>query len=211
VYEIAERLIEGQFSAPVRPPESTEAISITSPLWNGFRRIEDALLGDTETRHETLLKHSGLTAPVVQFWNSAVFEHFHQISPQTPLYSLDPPVLFFREEVNSFQTEHSQEEVIKLADNITLLSETLSAQYGCTLVFVPVPNKITVYSRMATDRPYDEFSPRLCSVLKQRGVRTVDLLPRFREQTGMLYWPSDSHWNNAGIRIAVEESLKELR
>jgi len=210
VYEIAERLIEQQFSIPV-PSAATAGPALLMPTHlNAFRKIEDAILGDTESRHETLLKHSFITSPIVSLWNTTIFENFQQISVHTPLYSLEPPFLFFREEVNCYQTVHSEHLVTALADNITQLSETLRTRYNCTLVFVPVPNKITVYSQLATAKPYDDFLPRLCAVLKTRNVHTVELLQRFKQEKDFLYWPSDTHWNNLGIRMAVEETMREL-
>lgn len=210
VYEIAERLIEQQFSIPVPSAATAESGRPAPSHLDAFRKLEDAILGDTESRHETLLKHSFITSPIVSLWNTTIFENFQQISVHTPLYSLEPPFLFFREEVNGYQAVHSERLVTTLAENITRLSETLRTRYNCTLVFVPVPNKITVYSQLATTKPYDDFLPRLCAVLKTRNVPTVELLPRFKQEKDFLYWPSDTHWNNLGIHMAVEETVREL-
>jgi hypothetical protein len=208
VYEIAERTIESQFSISVGVPAKPAGHFIALP--KTVRNFENDMLEDTEARHEVLLKHSFLTEPFVSIWDSIVFDCFRQLPAETPLYSLNPPFLFYSEEVASFQSGHGEELIGRLADNIALLDRTLRERYNCMLVFIPIPNKITVYSRLATRTRYDEFLPLLCRALRSRGVCTVELLPRFAEEKELLYWPTDTHWNNFGIRLAVEETRKRV-
>ena len=164
----------------------------------------------TEIHHESLVKHGFLTAPAVSWWNSAIFNVMRQMPEEISSCSEQTRFLFFRDEVRSFDTQHGAEQLRKLADNIALLNAELRKHCHCSLLFVPVPNKVTVDSRMVTDRAYDEFLPRLCVELKQRGVTTVDLLRRFRQETELSHWPSDTHWNALGIKIAVEEVAKGI-
>lgn len=208
VYEIVERSIPWQFANPISTKELAQGrtkASFVRSLWGEFR---NSMFLNSETRHETLLKHGIVTSAAIGFWNTAVFELFRQMPGETPLYSLKPPFLFYQDEVACFQSVHDEKLVAKLADNIALLDRNLQERFGCTLVFVPIPDKISLYSRYAFDKPYDDFLPHLCSALKTRGVRTVELLPLFQKQNELLYWPTDTHWNNHGIRIAVEQTLK---
>ena len=44
--------------------------------------------------------------------------------------------------------------------------------------------------------------------LQAQGIPVVNLMPVFRnatEQRQRLYWQDDTHWNDAGIRLAAEE------
>ena len=44
--------------------------------------------------------------------------------------------------------------------------------------------------------------------LDAAGVPVVNLMPVFQEATARgerLYWRDDTHWNDAGIRLAAEE------
>ena len=207
VYETVERLIPLQFSNPfpTNPFAPAHGKSFGLNLWTNIKGI---LFDNSEARSETLLYHSFVTSPLVGLWNTAVFELFGRVPVETPLYSLNPPSLFYQDEVESFDSVHDDPMVDTLADNISLFDRNLRERFGYTLYFIPIPDKITVYSRLATTKPYDDFLPRLCSALKKRGVHTVEILPAFQQQTNMLYWPTDTHWNNTGISIAVEQTLK---
>jgi hypothetical protein len=47
--------------------------------------------------------------------------------------------------------------------------------------------------------------------LGQRGIRSLDLLPAFRNSSAArLYKPRDSHWNIAGNRLAAEAIAPEI-
>jgi hypothetical protein len=207
VYEIAERLIEAQFSAsiPTNVVQQETAGSSSSGLRSEIREV---IVDNTESRTETLFKHGFLTSPMIVCGKTVVFDLFRKISGETPLYSLHPQFLFFQDEVTCFESYHDEQLVARLADNIATLDRNAWDRFGCILLFVPVPNKITLYSRLATARQYDGFLPRLCSALKSRGVRTVELLPAFERETDLLYWPTDTHWNDLGIRIAIQQTVK---
>jgi hypothetical protein len=204
VYEIVERLIDGQFSAaipprPIQPPPNP----LIDRFWLQFK---GTMFDNAEGRSESLLKHCLVTSPIVACWNTAIFELFGRISPETPLYSLHPPFLFFSDEAQCFQTTHSSERIATFADNIALFDRDLRERFGLTLLFIPIPDKITLYSGLATPQPYDKFLPRLSGDLKSRGVHTVDMLPALQADTNLLYWPSDTHWNGSGIRVGVEQA-----
>jgi SGNH hydrolase-like domain, acetyltransferase AlgX len=204
VYEIVEREIASKFRSPLT---GKETVSTKGPrLWVKLARN---LFSETESRHQTLLKHSFITAPWVGVWNTVVFEIFRQMPPETPMYSLNPPFLFYKDEVDCFRTNHSDALVKELAENIARFDDELKQRYNCILVFLPIPNKITVYSQLARGQKYDEFLPRLRAALKNRGICTVDVFSRFKQSSTLLYWPSDTHWNDAGIKLAVEQTITE--
>ena len=210
VYEIVERNIPWHFANPL----TTNQFAQEAARASSFRLspiIKQYLFDNSEARHEALLKHNFITAPAITLFNSAAFELFRQMPAETPLYSVNPPFLFYRQDQECFQAVHDEELVAHLADNIALLDRNLKEYFGYTLVLVPIPDKLTLYSQYALDKRYDNFLPRLCFALKARGVCTVELLPEFRQQTEFLFWPTDNHWNNKAIRIAVEQTLKTLR
>jgi hypothetical protein len=202
IYEIVERSILENFSSPIKTNGIDSEINVS---WR--RQLKNALLSNTEERQETLLKHNCITSPVISFWNTAVFELFRQMPAETPLYSLDPPFLFFKDETTCFQTVHDDELISRLANNIAEFNNTLSERFNCTLVFIPIPNKITIYSKLATKKPYDDFLPRLYNALKSRGVCTVNILQEFKNDSQLVYWPTDTHWNDRGIKIAVRQTM----
>jgi|GEM_PF-2085076 len=207
IYEIVERTIPRQFAKPldtnaIQPPAKMGSFS---GLWP---RLWEYAFENSDTRTELLLKHGIATSRAVAWWQTTSFEWFRQMPTEIGAYATNPPFLFYQVEVDCFNTVHDDDLVGNLAGNIALMAGTLEKQFGYTLIFLPVPNKITLYSQRATETPYDNFLPRLCAALKARGVRTIELLPPFQKQTDLLYWPTDTHWNNRGIRVAAEEISK---
>ena len=85
---------------------------------------------------------------------------------------------------------------------------------GVTLVVLLVPEKEQIYTRALPeeDRQALARGPELLAAiesgLRNADVPVVNLMPVFQEATTrgeQLYWRDDTHWNDAGIRLAAEE------
>jgi hypothetical protein len=85
---------------------------------------------------------------------------------------------------------------------------------GMTLVVMLVPEKEQIHIRALppADQQALARGPDLLSAiergLSQEGVPVLNLLPVFQQATAQgqrLYWRDDTHWNDAGIRLAAEE------
>ncbi len=84
---------------------------------------------------------------------------------------------------------------------------------GMELVVLLVPEKeqvhkeaLSAHHRQALTNSVDLLGA-IASGLTAKGVTVVDLMPVFREATASgqrLYWRDDTHWNDAGIRLAAE-------
>lgn len=207
VFQIAERLITSRFLAP----DSVGASPAPVPPAGKLKQFRAAMFEGTEAKHEMILKHCAVTSPLVELWNSAMYEGFGKLPKETPVCSVRPSMLFFRDEVECFRMTHGDDMIATLVANISRFDQELWERFHCRLVFLPIPNKFTVYSRWVDERPYDQFLPRLCEALREKGVNIVDLLPRFREEKQLLYWPTDTHWNNEGIKLATEEALRVIQ
>jgi hypothetical protein len=199
--EMVERHISEAFA---RPPQKTGQGDSHAKELSWIDRV----LSGNERKHEFLLKNSSVTFPIVEAWNTFVFEAFGKAPNEVPVYSMSPPMLFFHEETKpamgtSFYARHDNELIANLSRNIGALASELSRQYHIRLVFVPVPNKFTIYSRLVTRDAYDEFLPRLVAALESQGVAAVNLVPSFRNQREMLYQSTDTHWNERGIHLAA--------
>jgi hypothetical protein len=88
---------------------------------------------------------------------------------------------------------------------------------GSDLVVMMIPDEFQVDESLrvrvlahlgnsADDYDIDLPQLRLAEALAGIGVRTVDLLPRFRSATEdrRLYWPLNTHWNAGGHALAAE-------
>lgn len=96
---------------------------------------------------------------------------------------------------------------------------------GIQLLVVPVPAKASVYpeklstlvkvGREASPPRLDPFHQEFHRVLRQQGVRLVDLLPVFLkrrdDRAGPLYCRTDSHWSGRGVAVAAATILDTLK
>lgn len=101
-----------------------------------------------------------------------------------------------------------------VAHSLALLQE-YAGKRGVMFLFLPVPNKNTIYGE---HMPYyyrckastERNLTRLYKALEKEGVRYVKLEELFRESPDTLYHKTDSHWTNAGAALAYEEAMEAL-
>lgn len=97
---------------------------------------------------------------------------------------------------------------------------------GIELLVMPVPAKAAVYPeaisseipKAGTSPPprVDQSHQQFYTLLKQQGVKVIDLLPTYlkhrNDAGGPLYCKTDSHWSGRGVALAaqaVEEEIKD--
>lgn len=98
------------------------------------------------------------------------------------------------------------------------------AEVGLTLLVVLVPEKYAVYASLLDDPtdpaplPTTEFLARAERELNARGIPAVNVGPPLRDaaraalpEGRYVYWPDDTHWNAAGVRVAAEAIAPVLR
>ncbi len=173
--------------------------------------IEQRYFTDAETNVEVVLFSSDITSPIVEAWNTLRFNVLGQISDETPLYSLHPPFLFYKEETapgmhTSFYYPHPDRLVDQIADNLARMDSALRSNYNAVLLFMPIPSAYTLYHTMINNDTYDNYLPRLCRELEKRGVKTIQLYDLFRSSPKVLYLPTDTHWNADGARLATDQA-----
>jgi hypothetical protein len=98
-------------------------------------------------------------------------------------------------------------------------------QRGIELYFVPIPVRPVIYpegvlgaERLATLDSVPNFNrhlKKLLATLRDRGVRVIDLGPRFRKQRehaerGSVFYPSSTHWTPYGASLASRALAKEM-
>jgi hypothetical protein len=136
--------------------------------------------------------------------------------PQDVLGADDPrfgPMLFYRENLRVLP-------LLTPADNAPGVAQTVRQvcdrfrNRGLMVVVLLVPEKEQIHARALppTERIAVEHSVDLLAALETdlqaAGVPVVNLLPAFRSATNQgkqLYWRDDTHWNDAGIRLAALE------
>ncbi len=162
-----------------------------------------------EMKYLSILQKSIFTSSIYSSIMNFRFNTLGLISDLTPLYSKDPPFLFYYQNVNnknsSFYYKFSDEEIITVANNIFQLNETLRNDFNIELVFMPIPSSYTINSKYINNDKYNGLLQRLYIELQNRNVSTVKLLERFYKSNKILYYQTDTHWNDDGIKIAFEE------
>lgn len=110
-----------------------------------------------------------------------------------------------------------QGEKANISDHRATLSDTVSSIAGMNeylksknvkLIFVPVPNKETIYWDVFPSKVKPHFIPDLVKALKEKGVTTINMQDDFINVTNnskkILYHTDDTHWNAEGVRETVK-------
>lgn len=99
----------------------------------------------------------------------------------------------------------SDGDLASAAANLGLMAEYCRDR-GLTFLFVPVPNKNTLYpEHMPGYTPGEERDlQRLLALLPGEGVPFADLYPLFAAREETLYYAHDSHWTVKGAALAAD-------
>jgi hypothetical protein len=212
LYETAERYIPTRFSKPHENQYKPDTRGVTrkklSALWHGI------FIKDSEVRYSLLLTRSYVTYKFYSLIATLKFDAFGYIAETTPVYSLNQkiPWLFYYEEVNkdstSFYYQHSDQDIENYCDNIADLRTKLKEQYNLDMLFFPVPCKYTIYHKLLNNDAYNNLLPRIYKGLEKRGVPVIKVYDDFIGSTELLYYGTDTHWNEKGIDIALSRTLE---
>jgi len=213
IYESAERYIPHRFSNP-HIEESLPSGSEFGVKQLANSVIDWIFLEDAEVKLTTMLNRSILTTDIHSLINTFKFNTFGYIPSTTPDYAFDDkkPWLFYYEEVNedstSYYYQFTDEQINTYCDNIAGLAATVKQKYNLDMVFMPLPSKYTVYHKLINDDPYNNFLPRLFEGLSERGVTFVNVYDDYKSSDEILYYGTDTHWNQKGLDIALDETLE---
>ena len=123
--------------------------------------------------------------------------------------------LFFEETKDDYLGRNllSDRGVHNCAKVLALLQEGAGRQ-GCQFLFVPVPNKNSLYPEYMPDRYVKESTENNYSLLKKemenQQVDFVDLKEAFGKQDAVMYHKLDTHWNNEGAAFASRQILEHI-
>jgi len=184
------------------------------------RRIHDEVRNfifkeNSETVYALLLKRGRFVHHLYSFFATMRFDLCGYISPLTSKYKLEnDPWLFYEKEYGNepggFYYQYSDKELNTFADNILRLSRDIKSAYNLDLIFMPVPNKYTVYHTMINNDRYNNFLPRLYAELDKRGVIYINLYKEYKSANDTFYYGTDTHWNKKGIDKALQLVLEKM-
>jgi hypothetical protein len=214
IYESAERYIPTRFFKPheINPPGDNR-----SKIRKTAAQIRDKIfLPDDEVRYDLFLTRSYLTYDIYSLIATFKFDAFGYIPSTTPKYSLKEkdPWLFYVEEVNdketSFYYQFSQEQIDTYCDNIADLANKLKKLYKLDMIFMAIPSKYTIYHKFLNNDAYNNFLPSLYKGLEKRGIKIVKLYEDYVNSEEVLYYGTDTHWNEKGLNIALLKTIDNI-
>jgi len=83
---------------------------------------------------------------------------------------------------------------------------------GVNFIFLPLPNKETVYYNYVPLDKQPTYIAELYSVLNKKGVNTINTIKIFNDEkaNSLLYHLDDTHWNSNGVKIVANELAKKV-
>lgn len=213
IYETAERNIPMKFDTPYLPASCKEQGN--SPQYTPLESLALKVFPqNSELMYRQFLKRSYLTTAMFEASATKKFDLFGYISDQTPVYKTgEQPWLFFNrqlgDEPGSFYYDYTREEIDRYCDHIALLAQEMKSEMNMSMIFMPIPNKYSIYHHVVNDDVYNDFLPRLYAGLRERGVEVVELYNDFMKSDQLLYYGTDTHWNKRGVDIALQKLLDE--
>ena len=220
IYEVVERNLHDRFIEPHDLNwEGNDYIDVGKlSLFGKLRHYVFDV--KSEELYSILLSESYLTSNFYSLIATVKFDWFGYMAPRTPVFSLQNryhvPFLFYDITTNDspkgFYFDHNDELIDIYTDHIADLEEQLYDKYSLRMILLPIPNKYTMYFDLVSPGDkYNDFLPRLYKALDKKGINYIDLYDRFLVADTLLYYGTDSHWNKAGVDIAVKELLKKIQ
>ncbi len=132
-------------------------------------------------------------------------------SPSAVRGTADNGMLFLKETVDSMATgiDILPEDIDRIAETIDSYDKAFR-KMGINFVFMPVPNKESVYYEELPieDNKKPRFLKDLVLKLRHRGVEVIDVQQALEEASRknniLLYHTDDTHWNAEGIKIVAD-------
>lgn len=124
--------------------------------------------------------------------------------------------LYYQDSLADYQGTDlmSQRELFNVAHTLSLIQE-YAKEKGIQFLFVPVPNKNSLYGEHMPY--YDQIKSSeqknlmaLMEELNRENVSYIDLYTTFTQTEKILYHKTDSHWSNEGAALAADQILSTL-
>lgn len=146
--------------------------------------------------------------------NALLYSKIFGVSPDDDVIDGTDGWLYYKDSLADYLGSGllDERELFQIAHSLALMQEYVKER-GRDFLFVPVPNKNTIYGEhMPYYYQYKESEQKnlqnLFAYLEKEGVVYVDLYRVLNEPGSILYHRTDSHWTNQGAALASEEILR---
>ncbi|OJU47069.1 MAG: hypothetical protein BGN96_06180 [Bacteroidales bacterium 45-6] len=86
---------------------------------------------------------------------------------------------------------------------------------GVKFLFLPIPDKETVYHELVPIVRQSDYLLQLDSLLSVRGIPSINCLKVYNDyrktDSSLLYHLDDTHWNSRAVTIIAKEIVKQMR
>lgn len=127
------------------------------------------------------------------------------LAPKSVIKFDNSPMLFFQGDIAN--KEVSKKDFDLTVSKIVEVDKVLKEK-GIQLIFVPVPNKETIYWDLLPSKTKPHFIPDLVKALNEKGVNAVNIQDQFLKATikenKTFYHTDDTHWNAEGVKEAMK-------
>lgn len=186
---------------------ANETLSSSPKLHNSDGKINLSVLGETT---DYIADHFFLRSELVNAWaelNAAVFK---TSSEEQVLLGSDG-WLFYASTLDDYMGRGlSDTELKRAASNLALIQESVESR-GAKFLFTIAPNKNSLYpAHMPSYVPWaheQSDAERICPLITSAGIPYLDLFSVFHNREEVLYYKTDSHWNEQGAALAADSIL----
>ncbi len=122
------------------------------------------------------------------------------------------PKMFF---LNGINQEYHYKELDNVVSTLSTYKKYCDS-IGVDFLFIPMPNKETVYYKNVPFKNQPNYLLKLDSLLNLKGITKINTLDVFnnyvRKNSGdYLYQLDDTHWNSNGVKLIADEISKFVK
>lgn len=191
---------EGQAAA-------NETLSSSPKLHNSDGKINLSVLGETT---DYIADHFFLRSELVNAWAELNASVFKTSSEEQVVLGSDG-WLYYASTLDDYMGKGMNEaERNRAAANLSLIREYVENR-GAKFLFTIAPNKNSLYpAHMPSYVPWaheQSDAERICPLITCAGIPYLDLFSVFHNREEVLYYKTDSHWNEQGAALAADSIL----
>ena len=180
--------------------------SVPSLLNNG--QLNTNISQDVE---DYMSKNFGFRQELLQL-HAEISMNIFDASPITQVVKGEDGFLYYEDTVNDYLglTEFNEREKFQIKHTLELIDEYVKSQ-GKEFLFLMAPNKNSLYDFMPASYIKLNQNQESYELLKELNENIyLDLFQLFNKQQDILYYKTDSHWNNQGALLVYNSVLDKL-
>ncbi|MGM0407677.1 MAG: alginate O-acetyltransferase AlgX-related protein [Bacteroidota bacterium] len=179
--------------------------NIPAPDASVKTKIKDALKEDPMLVKMSILLDKSLR----QYSKSWVQARISGIKPDS-IPGIEGSNMFFLHGENQTYNEDNLQQVT----NTILTYKAYCDSIGSNFIFLPMPNKETVYYDYVPFPRQPDYLLKLDSLLKEKDIQSINTLKLYNDyrqtHSSLLYHLDDTHWTPRAIRLVAKELAKTI-